>query len=188
MSKLRLFHASEESDIRAFEPRPVPSPNTGVEGNAVWAVDETHLPNYLLPRDCPRVSYSAGARTSKEDKQRFLLGASAARVIAVESQWFARIEACQLYLYEFPIEAFELVDAGAGYYISRAPVIPRSVTKMKDLISELLARNLEIRFLPNLCALKEAVVASSLEFSVIRFRNAAKSKTLTGHICPLSER
>lgn len=168
----RLFHASEEPDIRVFEPRPVPSPGTGVQGNAVWSVDEAHLPNYLLPRDCPRVTYAASAQTSDEDKKRFLMGTQAARVIALESGWFARVESCQLYLYEFPADSFELVDAGAGYYISRKAVKPMSVVKMKDLVSELLSRNIEVRLLPDLWALRDQVIASTLEFSVIRFRNA----------------
>jgi len=93
-------------------------------------------------------------------------------VIAVESDWFQRIEACQLYLYEFPTDTFELIDTGAGYYISRSSVEPISVVKMKDLVRELLDRNIELRFLPNLWSLREAIAASSLEFSIIRFRNA----------------
>ena len=40
MSTLRLFHASEEAGICLFDPRPVPSPDSGVLGAAVWAVDE----------------------------------------------------------------------------------------------------------------------------------------------------
>ena len=49
----RLFHVSEDPTIARFEPRPVASPDSGVTGDAVWAVAESHLPNYLLPRDCP---------------------------------------------------------------------------------------------------------------------------------------
>ncbi len=173
MSPPRLFHVSEEARISVFEPRPVPSPDTGVEGLAVWAVDEAHLPNYLLPRDCPRVTFACAQTTSSRDREEFLTGTIATRVVALESQWFARVEACQLFLYEFPHQTFEIVDAGAGYYISRSPVTPKSVTKINDLVAELLNRNIEVRFLPNLWDLKEAVAASTLEFSIIRFRNAS---------------
>ncbi|MFN8945973.1 MAG: DUF6886 family protein [Pseudobdellovibrionaceae bacterium] len=173
MPQFRLFHASEEAGIQVFKPRQVPSPDTGIQGLAVWAIDEAHLPNYLLPRDCPRVTYAAAKQTSNDDRQKFLTGTTARRVIALESQWFSKIESCQLFVYELPTETFELVDAGAGYYISRAQVIPKSVTKIKDIIPELLNRNIEVRFLPQLWDLKEAVAASSLEFSIIRFRNAS---------------
>lgn len=170
----RLFHVSEEPGIRLFEPRPVPSPDAGVQGSAVWAVDEAHLPNYLLPRDCPRVTYAAVARTSPADRARFLAEDPAAtRVIALETRWRARIEACALHLYEFDPAPFERVDAGAGYSISRVPVVPLATTKIQNPLSELRRRNVDVRFLPDLWDLRDAVIASSLEFSVIRFRNAS---------------
>lgn len=169
----RLFHVSEDPNIQNFEPRLAPNPDAGVTGNAVWAIDETHLPNYLLPRDCPRVTYGISARTSDSDREKFFLGSNAKRIVAVEAGWHAKIEACQLYLYEFPTGSFALLDAGAGYYISRAGVQPQSVTRISGLIPELLHRKVELRFLPCLWPLRDAVIASTLEFSVIRFRNAA---------------
>src|ERR1051326_2416922 len=65
--RLRLFHVSEKPGITIFNPRTVPSPDTGVTGEVVWAVDEDHLPNYLLPRDCPRVTFRATPQTSGRD-------------------------------------------------------------------------------------------------------------------------
>ena len=41
-----------------------------------------------------------------------------------------------------------------------------------DPIGELLGREVELRFVPSLWPLRDAVVASSLEFSLIRMRNA----------------
>ncbi len=177
MSKLRLFHASEDPDIQLFEPRPAPSPDSGVQGNAVWAIDEIHLPNYLLPRDCPRVAFAAAEQTSPEDKLHFFQGTSASRVIAIEANWLDKVQACHLYLYEFPTDGFELVDESAGYYTSRASVTPESVLKIENLLVELKARNVDVMFLPNLWSIKEAVTSSSLEFSVIRFRNALPKPT-----------
>lgn len=153
----RLFHVSEESHIATFVPRPPPNPEAGVTGNAVWAIDEAHLPNYMLPRDCPRVTFAEQ---------------SGARVIAVEEAWLERIHACQLYLYEFDPAGFELLDAGAGYYIARAEQKPIAVTQMADLVAELAKRNVDFRILPSLWELRDAVAASSLEFSIIRMRNA----------------
>jgi hypothetical protein len=48
-----LFHVSEEAGLARFEPRPSPSADAPV----VWAVDADRLRNYLLPRECPRVTY-----------------------------------------------------------------------------------------------------------------------------------
>lgn len=173
MSELKLFHVSEVPNIQIFEPRPVPSSDSGIQGNAVWAIDEVHLPNYLLPRDCPRVSFASTKNTTQDDKNKFLEGVSALRVIALESNWLSKIVTCQLFLYEFPTDQFEMVDAGAGYYISRTNVIPKSITKLEDLISILLKKDIEVRFLDSLWNLRDEVIASSLEFSIIRFRNAA---------------
>lgn len=75
-----LFHVSE-GEIGRFEPRPTASVNEPV----VWAVDGRRLHNYLLPRDCPRVTFYAGAATTADDAERFL-GTSPA-VVAVESAW-----------------------------------------------------------------------------------------------------
>ena len=82
MAKPRLFHVSEEVGIGRFELRPPPSPDAGVVGDAVWAVAESHLVNYLTPRDCPRITFRAGPDTSDADKARFLAGAE--RVVAFE--------------------------------------------------------------------------------------------------------
>ncbi len=75
----RLFHISEEPGIERFEPRESDYTNEPV----VWAIEEARLCNYLLPRDCPRVTYYGGSQTSTEDVKQFL-GSSPA-VIAIES-------------------------------------------------------------------------------------------------------
>jgi hypothetical protein len=51
-------------------------------------------------------------------------------------------------------------------------VIPRSVTPIDDLLGELLAYDVELRVMPSLWRLRDAVVASTLQFSIIRMRNA----------------
>lgn len=176
--KPRLFHVSEDPAIRVFEPRPAPNPDAGVRGLAVWAVDEAHLPNYLLPRDCPRVTFAAAENTTPADRARFL-PATSARVVAVEAAWLPRISACELHLYELPEHGFVCVDAGAGYHISRTVVTPSSVRKVPNLLAELRTRGAELRVLPSLWELRDAVAASSLEFSIIRFRNAAPRSSST---------
>ena len=170
---MHLFHASEQAGIVRFDPRPVPSPDSGVTGAAVWAVDEPHLPNFILPRDCPRVTFGVGPGTSAEDRARFFAHSTARRIVAVESQWAPAILACTLFLYEMPPASFEIALEEAGYYISRATVVPTRVIEVRDVIGEMLKREVELRLVPDLWPLSDAVIASSLEFSNIRMKNAA---------------
>src|SRR5262245_31758539 len=107
-----LFHVSERSGIERFEPRP--SYYTGAP--VVWAIDADRLRNYLVPRDCPRVTYYAGPATTVADVERFL-GSSPA-VVAVESGWWDRLRSCRLYCYHLPPESFECIDDCAGYFVS----------------------------------------------------------------------
>ena len=91
-----LFHISEESGIERFEPRA--SEDSGE--SVVWAIDAARLRNYLLPRECPRVTYYAGRETTSADVERFLGSSSA--VFAVESGWMERLQSCRLYCYHLP--------------------------------------------------------------------------------------
>jgi hypothetical protein len=169
---LTLYHISEEQGIRVFSPRPLENETCGVKGSAVWAIDEEHLPNYLLPRDCPRVTYFVGETTTEADAQRFFGGTHAKRIIAVESGWFTRIAQQRLYRYEFDSSRFECVDTTAGYYVSRVAVTPTRETKIEDPVSALLEVGAELRVTPQLWRLREQVVHSTLGYSIIRMRNA----------------
>jgi hypothetical protein len=161
-----LFHVSEEPGIERFAPRPSPNADEPV----VWAVDADRHRNYLLPRECPRVTYYAGPETAAADVERFL-GSSPA-VIAVESAWLERVRSCRLYCYHLPPQTFTCLDKCAGYYVSRQPVVPTAVEVVEDLLAALLGRGVELRFVPNLWPLRETVVSSTLRFSLIRMRNA----------------
>jgi hypothetical protein len=161
-----LFHVSEEAGIERFDPRASRLVNEPV----VWAVDESRLRNYLMPRECPRVTYYAGRETTDADVERFL-GSSTA-VVAIEREWFERVRSCRLYCYELPPQTFECIDECAGYLISRTSVVPARVEVIDDAVSELRKRGVELRIVANLWPLRDAVVASSLQFSMIRMRNA----------------
>lgn len=161
-----LFHISEESGIERFEPRE----SEYTDEPVVWAIDAERLRNYLVPRECPRVTYYAGIETTQADVERFL--GSSTSVIAVESGWLERIRSCRLYCYHMPPETFECIDECAGYFVSRVSVVPAGIEIFDDPIAELLKRGVEIRFVPNLWHLRDAVVASTLQFSLIRMRNA----------------
>lgn len=171
MLRLRLFHVSETSGIARFEPRPPPSSDADVAGDAVWAVAESHLVNYLTPRDCPRIAYRPGPATTPEDRERFLLGAKV--VVAIEAGWLARLQATRLFIYEMPPESFEEALPEAGYWVSRVGVTPLACETKTDLMAALIAAGAEVRLLQDFSPLAEAVADSSLEFSIIRRRHAA---------------
>ena len=161
-----LFHVSEDPTIAEFVPRP----SKYTDDPVVWGIDAERLRNYLVPRDCPRVTYDAGPDTVAADVQRFL-GSSRA-VVAVEANWWNRIQSCRLYIYRLPAATFQCIDACAGYFVSRERVRPESVEVTDDPIAALLARRVEVRILPEIETLRQAVVASTLRFSVIRMCNA----------------
>jgi hypothetical protein len=168
----RLFHISEEPGISLFEPRPSPSYFDTITGDVVFAIADRLLHNYLLPRDCPRVTYYVNAGTTISDKERFMGESSAEYIITVESGWYQRIKETTLYCYEFPVDTFTLIDECAGYYVSYQPVVPISVKQIGDILAELLSRDVELRFTPSLIELADSVRRSSLGFSLIRMRNA----------------
>ena len=68
-----LYHFSEEPDITRFEPR-LPTSASGAPAEpTVWAIDEEHEHNYLLPRDCPRVTFYAAPTSTPGDVAQGLL-------------------------------------------------------------------------------------------------------------------
>ena len=170
-----LFHVSEDGAIAQFDPRPLPKGAVGLgpDERVVWAVDAEHLHNYLLPRDCPRVTFYAKPTSTAADIERLMLGTSARSVVAIESGWLPRVLSASLYCYDLPSDTFMLLDAGAGYHISREPVTPRAVTLIDDLLRALLAHDVELRVMPSLWKLHDAVIASpNVSYSIIRMRNA----------------
>ncbi|WCT11610.1 DUF6886 family protein [Mucilaginibacter jinjuensis] len=168
-----LFHISEEGNIQRFIPKPSPSHYDQITRDVVFAITGELLHNYLLPRDCPRVTFYAGKNTSSADKERFLSSSDANYIIAVEQKWLPAIQHIKLYCYEFPAETFSLLDECAGYYVSYQQVIPTTVKLIDNTLDELFKRNIELRLLPNLHHLANEVAKSTLNFSIIRLRNAA---------------
>jgi hypothetical protein len=56
--------------------------------------------------------------------------------------------------------------------VSHEPVVPVSVTRIDDLLAELLSHDVELQVMKSLWALRDAVVASTLQYSIIRVRIA----------------
>jgi hypothetical protein len=161
-----LYHVSDRPDIARFEPRSSEYTNEPV----VWAVDEERLRNYLLPRDCPRVTFYAGPATSVADIERFL-GASRA-VVAIESGWLDRVLSARLFVYRMPSATFSCIDECAGHFVSRHRVVPERMDTVENALEALRGRGVEVRILPSLWLLHDAVAWSTLQFSMIRMRNA----------------
>jgi hypothetical protein len=168
----RLFHISEESNIEVFAPRPSPSHFDSITGDCVYAISGSLLHNYLLPRDCPRITYYLSEKTTEADKEKFFGKSTAENIIIVESRWYQTIANTTLYCYEFSPQNFALLDECAGYYVSYQTETPIQTSVINNVVAELLSRNIELRFTPCLIELADDVVKSSLNFSIIRMRNA----------------
>jgi hypothetical protein len=127
---------------------------------------------YYFPRDCPRACFWPGSEATAEDRDRWFGGIDARMVIAVESAWLERIRATQLYRYVLPEDGFELHDATAGHWVSDTAVAPLSVEPVGDLLAALIEADVELRITPALTDLWSRIIASTLEFSGTRLRNA----------------
>lgn len=167
-----LWHFSEDPAIARFAPRSLPA-RPGIPPR-VWAIDDAHAPLYYFPRECPRVAFWALPDSTAEDLARFL-GQTAARwVIAIEAAWLERLRATRLYAYRLPGATFTALgpDEGPGYYVSREAVAPLSVEPVGDLLARLVAAGVEVRLTPSLWPLYHALLPASLDYSMIRMRNA----------------
>ncbi|MDQ0060036.1 DUF6886 family protein [Paenibacillus harenae] len=167
---MRLYHFSEEPDIKVFEPRMI---NGQIDELAkVWTIDEYHAAHYYLPRDCPRICIWPKEDTTELDLDKFFGMSKTKRIITIESGWYERVRKGTIYRYGFDPDAFELYEPNAGYYITTRTVKPLFAERIDDLITAILHEGIELRVTPSLIPLKEHVLASSVNFSMIRMRNA----------------
>ena len=168
---MTLYHFSEEPHIARFEPRPWPS--GGDLPDVVWAIDAAHAVMYCFPRECPRACFWPGERTSEDDRERWFGGVDARMVICVEAAWLDRIRTATLYRYEMSLESFRPARGDeSGHHVSEVSVTRLSVEPISDLLSAIVAENVELRITPSLIELWKRVIASTLEFSGTRLRNA----------------
>ena len=71
-----------------------------------------------------------------------------------------------------PPATFFEADAGAGYWISREAVDAVGVSRIEGALDALVRSGTEVRVLQDFWPLRDAVIGSSLQFSIIRTRNA----------------
>jgi len=169
---MRLFHVSEEENIERFVPRIPTRQDMNQTVGLVWALTELALPNFLTPRDCPRVGYRVNDNSTTDDVERFFTSSSRHCVI-IERDWHQRMLETTLYVYEFDPAHFH---PGGGFYVSEQTETPIAVTRYDDLYGELFRRNTEVRLVDNLWKIGEEVKVSSLTYSLCRMANA-KPKT-----------
>ena len=162
-----LWHVSENASIERFEPHV--SATAASREPRVWAVDTRHLPLYWFPRECPRGTFWATTRTTRRDAE--LLG-RANRVHIVETTWLKPMRAACVVAYRLPEATFAPDPDVGGYWLSRTAVEPLDVVELGDLVRRHGASGIELRAVSNLWPTWNRVVASSLEFSGIRLRNA----------------
>lgn len=167
-----LWHVSEDAAIDRFEPHHTESYPDGEP--LVWAVDTRHLPLFWFPRDCPRATFWAESGTTREDAERFLAG-TASRVHAIESAWLERVRGARVVAYRLPEQGFEPHPEVGGYWVARDPVAPLALVELGDLLALHASAAIELRVVPNLWPLWQRVIASTLQFSGIRLRNAQPS-------------
>ncbi|GGH27269.1 hypothetical protein GCM10008013_28610 [Paenibacillus segetis] len=143
---------------------------------AVWAIDQEHAVHYFFPRDCPRVIYWKADNSTIEDREQFFRYSTVDKIMVVENGWMERLRTTKLYVYVFAPEDFHWFEEAktAGYYISHKEVKPLRVEVIDDLLGSMMEQDIELRFTPNLSLIKEAVINSSLDFSIIRYANAVK--------------
>lgn len=165
---MRLFHVSEESDIGIFEPRTPTRDDLDKSVGLVWAITEECLPNFLTPRNCPRVAYRVGKNTSESDKAEFFSSPTQTHAVVIENNWYEIMKSTTLYLYEFDTSDFELQDEVAGYYVAKTLQRPKEKLIINDLFHELLSRNVEIRIVDNLWSIADKVTESTLNWSLCR--------------------
>ncbi len=162
-----LWHASDDPNIEIFHPHRAPTAQ--LDDDLVWAVDDAHVPAYWFPRDCPRATFWIGPKTTPEDVA-FLNGGT--RVHAIERDWWDRFRAARVHLYLMPPATFTVHAPEAGYYVSRESVTSLARVDIDDLVAAHATAGIELQVLDNLWPLWDRVIASSLEFSGIRLRNA----------------
>lgn len=165
---MRLFHVSEEPNIEIFEPRIPSRDDLDKDIGLVWAIDEHRLPNFLTPRNCPRVTYHIGENTSQLDIDRYFSSSTISHTIIIENQWFEKMKKTTLYLYEFSTKDFNLQDEIAGYYISKKTQTPIAKYEVKDLFMELFKRNVEIRMVDSLWHIADKIKSTTLHWSICR--------------------
>ena len=163
-----VLHFSEDPTIEIFRTHVA---KTGDKITPyVWAVGHERAPDYWFPRQCPRAMAWVGPNTTSEDRDRIIGAGSGSRVHAVEYGWLDAMRSVELYAYRLPADAFVEHDAAVVATTAVRPLgTPERVGDLFALHEE---AGIQLRVLDRLHDFWAAAVASTLEWSGIRLRNA----------------
>jgi hypothetical protein len=167
-----LWHFSEDPRLVRFDPH-VPETNPGAPA-AVWAIDSRHAPMFWFPRNCPRGCVWPVSTTTEEDREAFFGQSGSDRIHVMESDWLSRMRAASLFAYRLPPESFRPHEDVGGYWVSDRTVRAEERVVVDDLVGRHAEAGIELRVTPSLWPFWRRVVASTLEFSGHRLRNAAQ--------------
>jgi hypothetical protein len=172
-----VLHFSEDPSITGFVPHVAATTREPLP--YVWAVDAEQAPSYWFPRDCPRLLTWVGPSTTVDDRERILGPGGGERVHAVEYAWLERMRTVRLYAYRLPASGFRPIGEPRPHaVVADRPVTPLGPPeRVGDLFALHAEAGIQLRVLPNLWELVDAVGASTLEFSGIRLRNATRRRT-----------
>lgn len=165
---MRLFHVSEESDIEVFIPRVPDQSVLKVNYGLVWAIDEKCLANYLTPRNCPRVTYHIGEKTSPADKAKYFATTNLSHRVIIEDNWLEILRKTTLYIYEFDPKDFELHDKIAGYYVAKTTQYPINKFIVNNIEEKLKQANAQLVTVKNLWPLCDEIKTTTLNWSFCR--------------------
>jgi hypothetical protein len=167
-----VLHFSEDPTITRFVPHVAataqqPEPY-------VWAVDYGRAPDYWFPRQCPRAMAWVTPETSAVDRERIVGAGCGERVHAIEYGWLDRMREIRLFAYRLPAAAFRPFGAPVPHgHVTTEPVEPLGPPEpVGDLLALHEAAGIQLRLLENLWPFWDHVIASTLDFSGIRLRNA----------------
>jgi hypothetical protein len=164
----QVLHFSEDPTIEVF--RPHVAKTTQQATPYVWAVDHARAPDYWFPRQCPRAMAWLGPSTTSDDRDRIIGAGSGTRVHAVEYGWLDAMRSVKLYAYRLPADLFTVNDAAVVATTEVRPLGPPE--RVRDLFELHDEAGIQLRVLSRLHGFWDEVIASTLEWSGIRLRNA----------------
>ena len=169
----QVLHFSEDPTITRFVPHVAATAHQPEP--YVWAVGHSRAPDYWFPRQCPRAMAWATGTSSAEDRERILGPGGGQRLHAVEYRWLEPMRKVRLFAYRLPAPLFRPFGTPVAHaMVATEPVEPIGPPEpVGDLFELHEAAGIQLRVLPNLWPLWDAVVASTLGFSGIRLRHAA---------------
>ncbi|MET9247565.1 DUF6886 family protein [Nonomuraea sp. NPDC003709] len=169
----QVLHFSEDPTIERFVPHVAPT--SILTESYVWAVDRDRCPDYWFPRACPRAMAWVGPRTTEEDTARIVGAGCGDRVHAIEYGWLQALKDVRLYAYRLPADGFAPIGDPPTAVVSTVAVTPLGPPeRVGDLFELHEEAGIQLRVLPSLWPFWDEVIASTLEFSGIRLRNARR--------------